>query len=113
MAGNLTAAMVAAQDKMEEIKNHNYSLITTDYASAGTPGNTFSLSNPAGMGVIYIDSSNANLLQIEINVSWRNKDGRVVGEDADLDGAIDAGEDADGNNKLDSTARIVSNIAQR
>ena len=113
MAGNLTAAMTKAQDKMEEIKNYNYDLIATDYAAGGTPGNTFSLSSPPGMGVIYIDSSNASLLQVEIDVSWRNKDSRIIGQDTDLDGVKDGGEDPDNNNKLDSIASLVTKIARR
>ena len=113
MAGNMTAAMTKAEDKMEEIKNYTYSSIAADYASGGAVGNTFNLSSPTGKGVIYIDSSNANLLEITIDVSWRNKDSRIMGEDADLDGAIDTGEDVNGNGQLDSVVKIVSKIAQR
>ena len=64
MAGNLTAAVTKAQDKMEEIRSDSYDLITTDYVLGGTPGNTFSLSIPPAMGVVYIDSSNSSLLQV-------------------------------------------------
>ena len=59
MAGNKTAALTAAQNKIEEIRNHSFSLIATDYAFGGTPGNTFTLTQPTGRGVIYIDSSNS------------------------------------------------------
>jgi len=113
MAGNLSASVVQAQDKIEEIKNYSYDLITTDYSSSGTPGNTFSFSIPTGMGVIYIDSSNSSLLQVEVDVSWRNRDGRIVGEDTDLDGVIDTGEDVNSNGKLDSVVKIITNLAQR
>ena len=113
MGGNLTAAMVSAQDKMEEIKNYNYDLIAADYVAGGAVGDTFSATSPTRSGVIYVDSSNTSLLRIEIDVSWRNKDGRVVGEDADLDGVLDIGEDLNSDGKLTSTARIITNIAQR
>lgn len=113
LSRNLSVVIIEGQDKMEEIRNHNYSSIVADYSSGGTPGNMFSLTNPTGQGVIYIDSSNANLLKIEIMVSWRNRKGRIVGEDADLDGAIDAGEDVNSNSKLDSIVTLTTYLARR
>ena len=111
---NLTSAFMDAQSKMEEIRNHTYSLITTDYASGGTPGNTFDLSTLTGKGVIYIDSSNSSLLQITIVVCWENsRTGRIIGEDLDLDGTLDAGEDLDSDSQIDSPAKLISYIAYR
>ena len=60
LSRNLSVVIIEAQDTMEEIRNHNYSSIVADFSSEGTPGNTFNITNPAGKGVIYIDSSNAN-----------------------------------------------------
>ena len=113
IAGNKTLAVGAAQNKIEEMRNHTYSLITTDYASGGIPGNKFSLSTITGEGVIYIDSSNASLLTVEIDVSWKNDNTRIIGEDTDLDGVLDAGEDLNSNGKLDSPVKIITYIAQR
>ena len=113
LSGNMSQVMGEAQAKMEEIKNSDYSLITTDYASGGTPGNTFDLSQGQGKGIIYIDSSTADLLEVSIVISWRNKDGRVIGEDTDLDGVLDAGEDINSNSKLDSKANLTLKIAMR
>ena len=115
LSGNMGYAMSEAQAKMEEIKNSDFSLITTNYASGGTPGNTFNLSQGQGKGVIYIDSSNANLLEVSVVVCWKNKDGRVIGEDTNLNGVLDAGEDLSSpvNNKLDSKATLVLKIAKR
>ena len=115
LSGNIAYAMSEAQAKLEEIRNSDYSLITTNYASGGTPGNTFNLSQGQGKGVIYIDSSNTSLLEISVVVCWKNKDGRVIGEDTDLDGVLDAGEDLSSppNNKIDSKATLVLKIAKR
>ena len=107
---NMTSAMNQIQNKMEEIRNDTYSLITTDYASGGTPGNTFALTNPPGMGVIYIDSSNANLLKIDISASWQVKNRRFVGEDTDLDGTLDAGEDKNANGRIDSPVQLITYV---
>ena len=106
LSNRKTIALGEAQDKMEEIRNHTYSLITTDYASGGTPGNKFSLSQINGKGVITIDSSTASLLKVDIVVSFQYKNGRIVGEDLDLDGVLDAGEDANNNGVLDSPVKI-------
>ena len=113
MSANMSVAIREAESKMEEIRNYNYSLVTTDYVLGGTPGNTFSLTAATGKGVIYIDSSNASLLTIEIDVSWKDRDGRVIGQDANLNGTIEAGEDPDGNSKLDSTVKIITQLAKR
>ena len=113
LSGNIGYVLSDAQTKLEEIKNSDYSLITTNYASGGTPGNTFNLSQGQGKGVIYIDSSNASLLQVTVVICWRNKDGRVIGEDTNLNGTLDAGEDLNGNGTIDSKATFILKIAKR
>ena len=114
MAGNLTSAVAQAQNKMEEIRNHNYDLITTDYAPVGTPpANTFNVSPLDGKGVIYIDSSNANLLKITIDVCWKEKDNRIVGEDTNRNGVLDAGEDQDGDGQIDSIVKLMTLLAKK
>ncbi len=77
-AGNTTLAINEAQSKMEEIRNHNFSTITTDYASGGTPGNTFALTSLSGTGTITISQvgGSSELLQAQINVAWQNKNSR-------------------------------------
>ena len=112
-AKNMTFALSEAQGKVEEIRDHNYAAIAADYAAAGTPGSTFNLTQCTGMGIVRIDSSNADLLQIEVIVSWRNHNNRVIGEDTNLNGTLDTGEDANGNGKLDSVVSLVSLMAKR
>ena len=113
LSGNMTKALRGAQGKLEEIRNHTYSLITTDYAAGGTPGNKFDVTQLNGKGAVYIDSTNANLLKVKVVVSWRNENNWIIGEDLSLNGVLDAGEDKDGNGELDSPVSLVSLIAQR
>lgn len=113
ISGNSTLAISEAQDKMEEIRNHNYDTIVADYASSGTPGNTFDLSLLTGKGVVYIDSSNAELLVVEVVVCWKNKYNRILGEDLDLDGVLDAGEDTNGDLEISSPVKLISMITRR
>jgi prepilin-type N-terminal cleavage/methylation domain-containing protein len=112
LSNRKTIAIGEAQDKMEEIRNHTYNLIATDYASGGTPGNKFSLSQINGEGVITIDSSTASLLKVDIVVSFQYKNGRIVGEDLNLNGVLDAGEDANGNGVLDSPVKLSTYFRQ-
>ena len=110
LAFSMTSSLVAAQDKLEEIRDSNYSTLTTDYASGGTPGNTFTIPNVNGKGAISIDASNANLLSIRIVVCFKTKNGRLIGDDANLDGSVDAG---DGNGQIDSPIVLISLLAKR
>ncbi len=77
-AGNTTFAINEAQNKIEEIRNHDFNSIANDYAFGGTPGNTFTLSSLSGTGTITISQvgGSSELLQVQVNVSWQNKNGR-------------------------------------
>ena len=120
MAGRKTLAISEAQSKLEEIRNHTYASITTDYISGGTPGNTFTPVFFTGRGAVYIDSAgsfitgtNAELLGVKVTVSWRDKYNRIVGEDTNLNGVLDGGEDRNGNGQLDSPVTLMGMITRR
>lgn len=112
-ARNISIAITEVQGKLEEMRNHNFSDIVIDYGLGGNPGNTFSLTQLSGVGAIYINSTNPKLLTIELEASWRERGNRIIGEDVDLDGVLDTGEDSNGNGKLDSTVSLVSMITER
>jgi len=107
LAGNKTTAVAAAQSKMEEIRSHDYDLILTDYVSGGTLGDTFLLNSPNGIGTIYIDSTDPDLLEIRIVVCWEDKHDRIIGEDINLNGILDIGEDLDLSGEIDSIVNLV------
>jgi len=113
LSRDTTFAISEAQSKLDEIRNSNYDLITTDYISGGTPGNTFETTQPTGIGSIYINDSNPDLFEITIVICWRTKSGRIVGADLNLNGELDAGEPDDGDGILDSLATLITNIARR
>jgi len=134
ITGNITFAINEAQDKIEEIRNAAFDDIATTYGVS--PGNTFesekisedvnlngtldagedidgdSTIDSYGQGVIYVTALNADLLQVDVAVCWRGLDGRLFGEDADLDGVLDTGEDANSNGQIDSTAMVSTYIAR-
>lgn len=115
-AASFFYAASQTQEKLEEIRNHgfyDFDSIAVDYGSGGSPGNIFHLQHGNATGVIYVNSTNPELLEIEIVTSLQTTIGRVVGEDADLDGTLDAGEDTNGNGKFDSPVTLKSFLTKR
>ena len=115
MAGNKTLAISEAQNKIEEIRNLAFDNVMTTYgAASGTP---FNLTQINGKGIVYAKNttapSNADLLLVEVMICWQDKYGRKVGEDVNLNGILDAGEDLDGDNKISSLAKLTTRIARR
>lgn len=110
IATRKTVAASQAQDKLEEILNHTFDNIITDYASGGTPGNTFNLASINGKGLVTVTTYTTNVLQVDVVVAFQIRNGRVIGEDKDLDGVLDAGEDANSNGFLDSPVKISTYI---
>ncbi len=109
-ARNLTIAINGAQDKMEEIRNLSFNQIA---AQDGTNFEIDGLSDTDSEGIVEVDSSNPDLLVVIVSICWRQKGGRIIGEDSNLNGDLDAGEDANGNNQLDSPVRLVTLMARR
>ena len=115
LASNTARATAACQSKMEEI-------ITTD--SAQIPGlfDRVAFDTPGldGRGVSYIEVLSweqpgvPKRLNATVSVSWRQRRGRIIGEDTNLNGQIDAGEDINpANNMLDSPVQLTTQILKR
>ena len=113
-SNNLTLAVQEAQAKIEEIRAYDFGQIYSYYTD---PNNSIfqcgSFPDGSGIGVIYIDNSISNLLNVTVTICWLGKGGKVVGEDINLNGGLDSGEDINGNGLLDSPAQIVTLIAER
>jgi hypothetical protein len=119
-SGNLTAAMTVAQQKLEELRNLRDSgmpLAAGHYSE--TLDNWSSFDHRVAIDIFDDGSdpdgrSNADLYWISISVSWRQKGGRIIGEDngagagVALNGICDGTEDVNTNTFLDSPARIIT-----
>jgi len=106
-ARNLTAAINGAQKEMERIHSLAFSSI-----SAGT----FEIDAIAGAdseGIVEVCNADPELLVVTVTVCWRQRNGRIIGENSDLDdGVFDlVTEDENGNGRLDSPAQIVTLVA--
>lgn len=102
IARNSSSAVLAAKNKMAEIENTTYGSILANYNNV-----PFDISGFPGKGVTYVTSS-ANMLTITVVICWKQPNGRVFGEDTNLNGVLNTGEDRNGNAKLDSIVQITT-----
>ena len=108
LAKNTSTAINIAQSKIEDIKNDTYVQIKADYNNV-----PFNVTGLTGKGVSYVDDTNPDLLEVTVTVCWRQKNGRIIGEDTNLNGQLDAGEDKDSDGQIDSIVTLVTMIAKR
>ena len=105
---NSSIATSAALGLIEEIRNTPYPDIVTNYQ-----GLKFSVNSIHGsQGVIYIDDTDPELLLVKIPVCWQQGN-RIIGEDTNLNGELDTGEDANGNLVIDSPVELITQVVNR
>ena len=103
---NASMALAAAKSQMETIKNYTvFNDILSTYDNVG-----FAVNGLTGKGVSYVQEIDTDLLKITVSVSWKQRQGRIIGEDKNLNGQIDAGEDQNSNGQLDSPVELVTYI---
>ena len=110
LSKNMNTATNAAIGMMEEVRGSPFTQIVDTYN-----GLNFILNDTPpipSMGTVTIDDTNPEFLEVTISVSWQQGN-RIIGEDANLNGILDAGEDTDGNGILNSPAEVVTRIANR
>ena len=105
MAKNSSTALLAIKSKITEIENTPYSQISAIYNNT-----TFTSPDLKGIGVSTINSSNPNLLEVTVTFTWQQKNGRILGEDLNMNGIINPGEDVNNNNILDSPVTVATAI---
>ena len=110
LSRDLTLATNAVQAKMEEIKKANFdSLLSLNGTTFDLAG--FSSSDAKGR-VEVVSTAYSDLMRVRIAASFRSRN-RVIGEDANLDGDLDTGEDTFiSNSRLDSPMELVTLIAR-
>ena len=103
-ARNMTSAVNGARLMTEQVRS-------TPFANVAALNNqTFTL--PGWLvehkGNVRVITTDPTLLSVYVSVTWRQKNGRVYGEDRNLNGVLDAGEDQNGNGRLDSPASFAT-----
>ncbi|MDD5130178.1 MAG: hypothetical protein PHS66_03905 [Candidatus Omnitrophica bacterium] len=105
---NASLASSAAWGLIEEIRTTPFPDIVANYN-----GLKFSVNSiPSSSGIVYVDDTDPEFLQVIISVCWLQGN-KIVGEDTNLNGDLDTGEDANGNGIIDSTVELVTQVANR
>ena len=105
LARNSSAAVNAVKSRIATIENTAFDQIVSTYNNT-----TFTTNGVNGTGITYVTSLDADLLRVTLVFSWREKNGRAMGEDTDINGTLNAGEDANGNGVLDSPVEMTTYI---
>lgn len=103
MTRNSSMAVMALKNKVMEVEDADFAQVFNTYHNV-----SFTIPDINGIGVTYVDNTNADLLEVTAVFSWRQQNGRTMGEDQDLDGQLDAGEDLNGNGRLDSLVEVTT-----
>lgn len=104
---NTSTALHATKARFEQIQNTPFNQIKAAYHNV-----TYTATGLTGMGVSYVDDTNPRLLKITLSFSWKQPGGRMIGEDTNLNGVLNAGEDKNANGIIDSPVEVVSYLFQ-
>lgn len=114
LSRDLTMATNAVQAKMEEVKKNSFDTLS---ALNGTTFDIFGFDSGKAKGRIEVSDvtlrnpSTETLKKVRIVVCFKSRD-RVIGEDANLNGALNTGEDTNNNNRLDGPVELITFIAR-
>ena len=108
---NVNAATNAAQGIIEEIRSTPFTQIIANYN-----GMVFTVNDiPSSVGVVYINNTtvpaSSDLFEATVSICWRQGN-KVIGEDTNLNGLLDAGEDKNGNGIIDSTVQLKTRVVR-
>ena len=105
MSQNSAIAVAAVKTRVEQINNTAFNQILATYNNV-----SFTTAGLNGRGVSYVSNISTKVLQVTVTFCWKQKNGRVMGEDSNLNGQLNAGEDTNNNGILDSPVEIVTYI---
>ena len=106
---NFTLAANSLQAKMEEMKRTNFATLPS---LQGTTFNINGFSSSDAKGRIEVsDTDYSDLKRVRLIICLRSR-GRVIGEDANLDGVLNSGEDSNGNGRLDSPLEVIGLVVR-
>lgn len=105
LSRNTGIALQASQNKIEAIKNTPFDQIYANYNN-----HTFLFSGINGRGSVRVDDTNPKLILVTVTFCWRQSNSRLIGEDSNLNGALNTGEDINGNGTIDSPVQLIAYI---
>lgn len=96
-------AIGSVQNQVSVMHNTPFDQVFSTYNNT-----TFTVAGMTGIGAIDVDNSAADLLTVTVSYCWQTKDGRLMGEDVNLNGQLDAGEDVDNDGLISSPATLIT-----
>jgi prepilin-type N-terminal cleavage/methylation domain-containing protein len=105
LSRNTAIALQTSQNKIEAIKNTQFDQIVATFNNQ-----TFTSSGINGRGAVTIDSTNPKLMLITVTFCWKQTNTRLMGEDTNLNGVLNTGEDKNGNGTMDSPVQLIAYI---
>lgn len=109
LSRDITLATNAVQAKMEEIKKTDFDNLT---AFNGTTFDLDGFTALTAKGLIEVSGTGyTDLKIIRLTASFKSRL-QAVGEDKNFNGALDPGEDADANGRVDSPVELATLIAK-
>jgi len=112
---NASMATSAAEGLIERMRSTSFPKIALTPAQDpdGFKDMLFTVNGiPNSMGRVYVDDTDPEFLLVTISVCWRQGN-RIIGEDLNLNGQLDAGEDTNGSGIIDSTVELVTQVANQ
>ncbi|MFH0856214.1 MAG: prepilin-type N-terminal cleavage/methylation domain-containing protein [Candidatus Omnitrophota bacterium] len=126
---NMNIATSCAQGVIEQLRAKPFTQVTpgmvflvngVNYSSSLVSSNIYcwkftvptSSMPPDNKMAVYIDFSDGDLLKVTVSVCWKQA-GKIIGEDTDLNGILDPGEDANGNGLIDSPVELITLVSSR
>jgi Tfp pilus assembly protein PilV len=100
-----STALLVAKNRVTQIKNTPFDQILAAYHRT-----TFTTTGLDGIGVSYVDNTDPRLCIVRVAFCWREKNGRVFGEDLNLNGQVDVGEDRNNNGFVDSPVQVIASV---
>ena len=105
MARHSSIAVNACKNRIASIEDTAFDQILSTYNNT-----TFAADGVNGIGITYVTSLDVDLLRVTTVFCWKEKNGRVFGEDRNINGTLDAGEDTNGNGFIDSPVKVTTYI---
>jgi len=118
---NIAIAYNAAREKIEQIRNTSFGSIVGTYNPQVFNPSGFTVGAARGrITASYVTGSNSNLIDIRVVICWRQRNGRIIGEDngrgggTALDGILNGTEDINPSNGLiDSPCVLSASISKK
>ncbi len=116
---NLNLAMSAARAKVEEMRNTDFSTLIDNYNGPFDMTES-ELDGKGRVDASYVAGSSDDLIDVRVVICWRQKGGRIIGEDNGagesgiaLDGQLNGDEDVDNDGEIDSSCAVITSIANK